>query len=269
MANLRTLVKRRKAIRNIRKITRTMELIATGRFKKALDRALEADAYTKKIGELAADLTKNAGGDVSHPLLVVRPVVKKALILVLTANRGLAGGYNGGILREAMTQIKQLKDKGIAFDIEVSGKRGQSYFKFQQIPTTASYNHFEEKPKFEEVDVLASKYIDLYVSGAIDQLIVVYQKFQTVSRQAPVAEVLLHSPGGFGDILFTQIEQVLSRAGVGVEAMEGAEVELLVVPAVFHRQLRQSRGRLRDHCHLRRRPGFGEKRQNYTRGLIS
>jgi F-type H+-transporting ATPase subunit gamma len=191
MANLRTLVKRRKAIRNIRKITRTMELIATGRFKKALDRALEADAYTKKIGELAADLTKNAGGDVSHPLLVVRPVVKKALVLVLTANRGLAGGYNGGILREAMVQIKQLKDKGIAHDVEVSGKRGQSYFKFQQIPTTVSYNHFEDKPKFEEVDVLASRYIDLYISGAIDQLIVVYQKFQTVSRQFPVGEVLL------------------------------------------------------------------------------
>src|SRR5476649_118103 len=99
MAKTRALVKRRKAIRNIRKITRTMELIATARFKKALDRAMEADAYTKKIGELAADLTKNAG-DVSHPLLAVRPAVKKALVLVLTANRGLAGGYNGGIIRE-------------------------------------------------------------------------------------------------------------------------------------------------------------------------
>jgi len=190
MANLRLLVKRRKAIRNIRKITRTMELIATARFKKALDRALEADAYTKKIAELAADLTKNAG-EVSHPLLAIRPTVKKALVLVLTANRGLCGGYNGGIIREAMNQIKQLKEKGIAFDLEVSGKRGQSYFKFQQIPTSAVYTHFEEKPTFQEVDAIASKYVEMYTSGAIDQLIVVYQKFQTVSRQAPVAEVLL------------------------------------------------------------------------------
>jgi F-type H+-transporting ATPase subunit gamma len=190
MANLRLLVKRRKAIRNIRKITRTMELIATARFKKALDRAMEADAYTKKIAELAADLTKS-GGEVSHPLLAVRPTVKKALVLVLTANRGLCGGYNGGILREAMNQIKMLKEKGIAFDVEVSGKRGQSYFKFQQVPVSASYTHFEEKPKFEEVDELAKRYIDLYTSGAIDQLIVVYQKFQSVARQAPTAEVLL------------------------------------------------------------------------------
>ena len=72
MANTRELVKRRKAIRNIRKITRTMELIATARFKKAMDRTIEADAYTRKIAELAADLSANAG-DIKHPLLVPQP----------------------------------------------------------------------------------------------------------------------------------------------------------------------------------------------------
>src|SRR4029077_15129760 len=99
MANLRQLVNRRKVIRNIRKITRTMELIATARFKKALDRASAAEAYTRKIAEIASDLT-SAGGEVSHPLLAVRPVVKRVLLLVIGSNRGLAGGYNGGILRQ-------------------------------------------------------------------------------------------------------------------------------------------------------------------------
>ena len=83
MAKARAIVKRRKSVQNIRKITRTMELIATARFKKALDRATEADAFTRKIAELAADLSKNAG-DVSHPLLVTRPV-KRSLLLVITA----------------------------------------------------------------------------------------------------------------------------------------------------------------------------------------
>src|SRR3954465_15903477 len=99
MANLRSLVKRRKAVRNIRKITKTMELIATARFKKAFDRASEAAAYTKKIAELAADLSQN-DGEVSDPLLASRPV-KKSLLLVLTSNRGLCGGYNGSVIREA------------------------------------------------------------------------------------------------------------------------------------------------------------------------
>jgi F-type H+-transporting ATPase subunit gamma len=190
MPNLRSLVKRRKAIRNIRKITKTMELIATARFKKALDRAMEADAYTKKIAELAADLTKNAG-DVSHPLLAVRPETKNTLVLVLTANRGLCGGYNGGILRAAMGQVRELRAANAAFDLEVSGKRGQTFFKFQQVPAAATYTHFEDKPQFDEVDKVAQKFIDLYTSGAVDKVIVVYQKFYGVAKQAPVVETLL------------------------------------------------------------------------------
>jgi F-type H+-transporting ATPase subunit gamma len=190
MANLRLLVKRRKAIRNIRKITKTMELIATARFKKALDRAMEADAYTKKIAELAADLTQTAG-DVSHPLLEVRAETKKTLVLVLTANRGLCGGYNGGVLRAAMGQIRELRGSNAAFDLEVSGKRGMQFFKFQQIPTSALYTHFEEKPQFDEVDKVAQKFIDLYTSGQVDRVIVVYQKFYSVAKQGPMVETLL------------------------------------------------------------------------------
>lgn len=190
MPNLRSLVRRRKAIRNIRKITKTMELIATARFKKAFDRATEADAYTKKIAELAADLSRNAG-EVSHPLLEVRPAGGKVLVLVVTANRGLCGGYNGGVLREAMVAVRKLRAAGTTFDLETSGKRGLTYFKFQQVPLAASYTHFEDKPKFEEVDTLAAKYIDLYTSGAVDQVVVVYTKFQSISKQYAVAETLL------------------------------------------------------------------------------
>src|SRR5437588_6598344 len=106
MAKTRAIVQRRKAIRNIRKITRTMALIATASFKKAMDRANEAAAYTRKIGELAADLSRNAG-DLSHPLLQTRPV-RTSLLLVITSNRGLCGGYNASILREAIARVRQL-----------------------------------------------------------------------------------------------------------------------------------------------------------------
>lgn len=190
MANLRALVKRRKAIRNIRKITKTMELIATSRFQRALRRATEADAYTRKIAELAADLSQNAG-EVAHPLLETRPKIRKVLVLVLTSNRGLCGGYNGGILRAASTKLGQLKADATPVDLEVSGKRGQTYFKFQQVPVTQAYTNFEDKPTFGEVDALASKYIDLFVSGQVDQVIVAYQKFFNAARQEPVAEVML------------------------------------------------------------------------------
>ena len=190
MANLRLLVKRRKAIRNIRKITRTMELIATARFKKALDRATEAEAYTRKIAELAADLSQNAG-DVSHPLLAARPVVKRVLVLVLTSNRGLCGGYNGSILREANGQLRKLNEAGTPFNLEVSGKRGQNFFKFQRVPIAQSYTQFEDKPAYDEVDALGTRLMDLFIAGVVDEVRVVYQKFLSAAKQVPTAETLL------------------------------------------------------------------------------
>src|SRR5207247_1347534 len=130
MAKTRVLVQRRKAIRNIRKITRTMELIATARFKKALDRATEAEAYTRKIAELAADLSAGATG-VKHPLLEKRETVKDSLLLVICSNRGLAGGYNASILREAMRRYRELRAEGVTVHLELSGKRAITYFRFQ------------------------------------------------------------------------------------------------------------------------------------------
>src|SRR2546423_5128217 len=108
MAKTRELVKRRKAIANIKKITRTMELIATARFKKAMDRAAEAEAYTRKIAELAADLSASAT-DVRHPLLETRTPVKACRLLVLGSNRGLCGGYNAAILRIANARIRGIR----------------------------------------------------------------------------------------------------------------------------------------------------------------
>ncbi len=189
MANLRALVKRRKAVRNIRKITKTMELIATARFKKALDRATEAEAYTRKIAELAADLSKNAG-EVSHPLLATRPV-KKVLVLLITSNRGLCGGYNGSVIREAALRIRELIAAGTSFDLEVSGKRGIAFAKFNRYPTAASYTQFEDKPTFEQVDAVASRYVDLFISGQVDQVQVAYMKFESAARQTAMVETLL------------------------------------------------------------------------------
>jgi F-type H+-transporting ATPase subunit gamma len=190
MAKTRAIVKRRKAIRNIRKITRTMELIATARFKKAMDRAVEAEAFTRKIVELAADLSASAT-DVTHPLLVKRDVVRNSLLLVLSSNRGLCGGYNASILREANRRIRELSGEGVTLHLELSGKRAIAYFRFQGVPAEQTYTHFEDKPTFEEVDVLANRYIAEYVAGRLDRVEVCYMKFLNAARQMPVVETLL------------------------------------------------------------------------------
>jgi F-type H+-transporting ATPase subunit gamma len=190
MANTRAIVKRRKAVRNIRKITRTMELIATARFKKALVRATEAEPYTRKIAELAADLSARAT-DVSHPLLQKRAEVKNSLLLVLCSNRGLCGGYNAGILREANQRIRELRGQGVTLHMELSGKRAISFFRFQGVRAEHTYTQFEEKPRFEEVEELANRYIAAFAAGQVDQVEVAYMKFLNAARQTPVVETLL------------------------------------------------------------------------------
>ena len=190
MAKTRELVVRRKAIRNIRKITRTMELIATARFKKAMDRTVEAAAYTKKIAEIAAELSASAQ-DVIHPLLVKREKISKRILLVICSNRGLCGGYNAGILREATNSLNAAKSRGEETLLELSGKRAISFFKYQQIIPVATYINFEDKPRFDEVEPLADKFIREFVAGNVDAVDVAYMKFLNPARQFPVVETIL------------------------------------------------------------------------------
>lgn len=194
MAKARAIIKRLKAVRNIRKITRTMELVATARFKKAMDRATQAAAYTRKISEIVADLSDTlakSGSAVSHPLLQKHDHESNAILLTLTSNRGLCGGYNSGVLRQAQHRAAELRGAGLNLEIEVSGKRGINFFKFQKVPVAATYTHFEDRPTFEQVDELANRLIQAYISGKLDRLDVAYVKFESMARQRAVVETLL------------------------------------------------------------------------------
>lgn len=190
MAKARAIVKRLKAVKNIRKITRTMELIATARFKKAMDQATEAAAYTKKISELVADLSQS-NLSFSHPLLEAHDEENKSILLVLNSNRGLCGGYNTGVLKLAVARVRAAKAEGRSLQVEVSGKRGIAFMKFQGIKIDRSFTNFEDKPGFDEVEALANRYIDLYCKGELDRLDVAYTRFESSSRQTAVLETLL------------------------------------------------------------------------------
>ncbi len=200
MAKARALDRRRKSVRNIRKITRTMELIATAKFKQAMDRAVAATGYTKRITQLVADLAKS-GLEVSHPLLESRETTERAVLLILTGNRGLCGGYNGNAVRMGMRRREQLLEEVPELDLEVSGKRGINALKFRKIPVSRTYLQFEDKPTFEEVDELAGRYLDEFAAGKLDRLDVAYTRFVSSSRQEACAETLLplESLGGEED----------------------------------------------------------------------
>lgn len=197
MANARALDKRRKSIRNIRKITRTMELIATARYKKAMDRAAAATAYTRQITQIVSRLSQ-AGMSVEHPLLEARENPENVKVLMLSSNRGLCGGYNGGVLRTTVERLNQLQGEINGVSLEVSGKRGISGMKFRGRTVDEQYLQFDDQPKYDEVAQIADRYLALYISGEIDRLDVVYTKFISTSKQMPVVETLLPL-GSLGD----------------------------------------------------------------------
>jgi F-type H+-transporting ATPase subunit gamma len=190
MANARKLDKRRKSVRNIRKITRTMELIATARFKKAMDRATAATAYTRRITQLVSDLA-SSGLEVRHPLMEPREVTNSASLLVLTGNRGLCGGYNGNVIRQAIPRYNELRQAVSNFQLEVSGKRGISALKFRDIHPQQTFLNFEDQPRFSEVETIANRYLEEYAAGRLDRLDVAYTRFISIGKQEAIIETLL------------------------------------------------------------------------------
>jgi F-type H+-transporting ATPase subunit gamma len=171
-----------------------MELIATARFKKAMDRASAATDYTKRITQIVQDLA-NSGTSVSHPLLQAHDVIKAVDILVLTANRGLCGGYNGSVVRVASQRRSEILEQANAGQTSVSGKRGITAFRFAGVPIEKSYTQFDDQPSFEEVAKIADELIYRYVSGQVDRVDVAYTKFVSSSKQLPVVETLLPFSG--------------------------------------------------------------------------
>ena len=231
MAKARLLVKRLKAVKNTRKITRTMELVATAKFKKAMDRATEAAAYTRKLSEIVADLSAS-GAEVSHPLLRTPEAGGTAVLLVLTSNRGFCGGYNAAVLRQALLKKREAKAEGEPLDIEVSGKRGIAFMRFEGHEVVEEYIQFEDKPTFDEVQELADRYAADFVDGKISRLDVAWMKFESAARQQAVVETLLPLGDLQGD------DTASAGPAVDYEFVPSAD-EILseIVPAAFNAQL--------------------------------
>jgi F-type H+-transporting ATPase subunit gamma len=190
MAKPRVLVKRRKSVRNIRKITRTMQLIATARFQAAFNRATGTKPYTDKLAELVSDLSA-AAEDVRHPLMQTHEDVKRSALVVITSNRGLCGGYNARVLRAAIEHLDGLATSGCETDVHMVGKKGIAFFRFLRRAMVERITKIGDSPRFEHVEPIANALMDRFVKGEIASAHVAYMKFLSVGKQRPVVTALL------------------------------------------------------------------------------
>ena len=189
MAKPRAILKRRKAVQNIAKITRTMQLIATAKFKRAMDRAIAARPYTDRLTHLIASLS-GAAGAFEHPLLEARDA-KHVAVLAVASNRGLCGGYNSGVSRALLRLQEEIKARDLTQELHVVGKKIYNQLLFQGVQVDDHHTHIEDRPTFEEVDGVLTPLVERYIAGEIDELHVVYTKFETAARQRPSAERVL------------------------------------------------------------------------------
>lgn len=213
MAKARAIIKRRKAVRNIRKITKTMQMIATAKFQKALKRAVGSKPYSLKVRELVGELAASVG-NVEHPLLRKPAPNGKAAVLVITSKRGLAGAYNGHVLRTASAYLRQLESQNRTIELHVSGKKGVSYFNFQHRPIERRYEEFADQPRYEDVERLAKHLISEFVEGKLDSVHVVYMNFISTSTQK--ADVLTLLP-------LSQLSQAADQAALQSEQFDAQQ----------------------------------------------
>ncbi len=189
MAKARAILKRRKAVRNIKKITKTMQMIATAKFQKSLKRAVGTKPYTSKVRDLVAEVAHSAG-DVEHPLLRKAEKVRRAAVVVITSNRGLAGAYNGNVIRKAITFIRAQQKAGVELDVYSAGKKGAGVLKFQKISVVEAVK-IADVPAYSEIEPWATRFMDQFIEGKIDALHLVYMNFISTGMQRAEVMTLL------------------------------------------------------------------------------
>jgi F-type H+-transporting ATPase subunit gamma len=183
MAKARAIIKRKKAVGSIRKITKTMQLIATSRFQAAVKRATATKPYTEGITRLVGQVAKHQSGDTEHPLLRINTESKRSVLIVITSNRGLCGGYNASIMRAGTTKYRELKTGDHTCDVMAVGKKLIAYLKFLNIAVWRREDRYGDSPRYSDVETLATELMELYQRREIDSVFVSYMKFISVGQQ--------------------------------------------------------------------------------------
>ncbi|MEM0913981.1 MAG: ATP synthase F1 subunit gamma [Planctomycetota bacterium] len=186
----RALRARQKAVGNIQRITKTMQMIATARFQAMQKAATDAQAYSRKLAEVVGELA-SASGSVDHPLLhAPEPAVGRTALLVISSNRGLCGAYNANVLRTALQTHAEVAANG-EVTAELVGKKGRSFFGFNGIDVDVFHEEFGDSPNYPAVEALANRLMLEFIEGKYDAVKVVYMHFLTMSRQTPEVLQLL------------------------------------------------------------------------------
>src|SRR6266436_3133892 len=202
MASTQDLKRRVRSITNTRKVTRAMELVASARLRRAQMRIEAMRPYADRMLELMAGVSKAAGA-VRLPLLERREQIQKVAILPVTADRGLAGGFNAQVIRRSLALMREHQGEGREVVWFSTGRKASSTLRFRRLNVAQSWTGFSERPAYSDAQAIAHAVSEAYVNGEVDRVVIVYNAFVsalvqkvTVRDLLPISQEILEDVAG-------------------------------------------------------------------------
>jgi F-type H+-transporting ATPase subunit gamma len=220
MPALRDIQKRISSVQSTKQITRTMEMVATAKIRRATDRIVAATPYAVAMVEVLQSVARHSSG-YENPLLSAKNDSKHIAVIVVVSDRGLAGGFNSNVLRAADRFITSMKGTGLTCDIITCGKKALGYFGYRKLPVALSFRDLSADPTADQAREIASYVIDRYINNKIDQVVIFYNHAKNVADQVltteqilPIETVAVHEMGeGEGEAVYLDESAKAAAAG--------------------------------------------------------
>lgn len=190
-ASSKQIRKRIKSVVSTKKITRTMEMVATSKLQKTQGRVVQSRPYLAALGDLMKALGKAGESLGAFPLFEQRTPVKRVLVLLITANRGLCGGFNANLVKHAIQHVNELRGEGIEVVLQVAGKKGAQALRFLDWELDAVRTDLSDNPSFADAEGVVQPLLDAFLQRDVDRVDVVFADFVSAARQPPTAITLV------------------------------------------------------------------------------
>ena len=235
MASVQDLKRRIRSVRNTRKITRAMELVAAAKLRRAQTRIESMRPYAATMQELIAGVGR-ASSSVRLPLLEQRETVVNVLLVPLTGDRGLAGAFNAQVLRRSLALERRLAGEGLGVQWLAVGKKGRSTLSFRRKPIVGEFVGFTDRPGYADAQAIAHRAAELFTSGEVDRVVLVYNTFVSALTQHVTEQDVLPISA---DVLETDEQERADDAMRGDFIFEPEPEEILVrlLPVYLETQL--------------------------------
>ncbi|MHB8791880.1 MAG: ATP synthase F1 subunit gamma [Thermoleophilia bacterium] len=191
MAKIKDIARRISSVKNTRKTTKAMEMVAGARLRRAQSRIEALRPYAERMMELMQEVSRVTEHTSQFPLLEVREEIKTVAIVMLTGDRGLAGAFNANIIRHGLTLADEMEGKGRKVIWFVVGKRGIGTMRFRGIEIKESIQGITDRPKYTDAEDMAHRIVSAYITGEVDQVHLIYNHFKSAVEQTVTEQVIL------------------------------------------------------------------------------